>query len=209
MASTNWTNYYSERHKINQITRNYVQKILIREINEFCSPSPSIIEGGGANSCFFSEIYRQIKPLRYTVLDNNDYGLRLFIEATQKYSNVSALNFDFLSGDLPESCEKGDLVFSAGLIEHFDKVGTQTVIASHFHLAKPGGIVLLTFPTPTKKYRFCRKTMELAHVWKFYDERPLCVDEVIKAASPFGVLLKGFLMEKMPLTQQMLIFSKK
>lgn len=119
------------------------------------------------------------------------------------------MNFDFLSEDPPVFCEKADIVFSTGLIEHFDPAGTQIVIKNHFHLAKPNGIVLLTFPTPTTKYRFTRKAMEIVHMWKFYDERPLDVNEVINAAAPFGVLQKSFLMRKMPLTQQMLIFSVK
>lgn len=72
MTPTNWTEYYAKRHKINQRPRNYVCKNLIQAIREFSPQSPSIIEGGGGNSCFFPEIYCQVTPSRYTVLDNND-----------------------------------------------------------------------------------------------------------------------------------------
>ncbi len=210
MRKTDWTAYYSKKSRVNQITRNYVQKIIINEIHRHCVAHPRILEAGGANSCFFNAIYQQIEPSHYAILDNNSYGLDLFNQRTKALPNVCAINKDMLSGvSEPADMELGDLVFSTGLIEHFDLEGTQKVISSHFMLAKPGGIVLFTFPTPTKKYQITRRAMELFHIWKFFDERPLLPNEVLESAAVYGDLLENRLLSKMPLTQQLVIYRKK
>lgn len=208
MKTTDWTQYYSQKSRVNQVTRNYVQGILIRAIQQYCVQNPAILEGGGANSCFFQAIYQQIKPSRYTVLDNNTYGLELFRQQYLQLPNIDAIQVDLTAGPVSTELSVGDLVFSAGLIEHFDAPTTAKVVETHFRMAKPGGIVLMTFPTPTRKYRMTRKLMEWIRVWKFYDERPLLPEEVLQAASPFGTLLESTLMDHMPLTQQLMIFRK-
>jgi len=179
---------------------------LISKIKKFCVKRPVIFELGGANSCFFQAVYNEIKPTSYKVIDNNVYGLNLFAERYKNLPNVYTENRDLLAAS--EIKAQADLVFSAGLIEHFDFDGTGQVIKSHFDMAKPGGIIILTFPTPTRKYKLVRKLMEIFKLWKFFDERALMPAEVLQHSLKFGGLLESRLMGKMPLTQQIMIFKK-
>ena len=104
--------------------------------------------------------------------------------------------------------ENFDLVFSIGLIEHFDKSGTAKAIASHFQLCKPKGMVLITFPTPTLLYKLIRRMAEFARIWRFYDERPLNFEEVITECSKFGIKKHNSILWAIGLTQGYVVFEK-
>lgn len=57
---------------------------------------------------------------------------------------------DLLTDPLPRL--QADIVFSAGLIEHFTPDDTARMIAAHAALVKPGGLILMSFPRPTVPY---------------------------------------------------------
>ncbi len=69
---------------------------------------------------------------------------------------------------------QADVVFSIGLIEHFDPAGTRQAIEAHFALLKPGGYAIISYPTPTWLYRAARTLTEAAGLWKFHDEHVRC-----------------------------------
>ena len=104
--------------------------------------------------------------------------------------------------------QRFDLVFSVGLIEHFDPAGTQRAIAAHFDLLRPGGIAIITFPTPTRLYRISRRIAESFGQWAFPDERPLAFPEVAQAASPYGPLLYRHLIWPIVFTQYLAAWRK-
>jgi SAM-dependent methyltransferase len=93
-----------------------------------------------------------------------------------------------------------DIVFSVGLVEHFNPAQTREAVLAHFNLLKPGGVAIITFPTPTALYRLARRLIEMAGMWKFPDERPLRPREVIDAIVQRGDLLwqKTLLISKPP-----------
>jgi 2-polyprenyl-3-methyl-5-hydroxy-6-metoxy-1,4-benzoquinol methylase len=68
--------------------------------------------------------------------------------------------------------EAADVVFSVGLIEHFDQSGTNAMIRAHFKALKPAGCAIISFPTPTWLYRAAPRLAETLGLWKFPDERP-------------------------------------
>ncbi len=198
---TDWTSYYAKPSPVSAQTR----KIALRHIlSVFAAHTPlnsrpRIIECGGGNSCFFAKIYEALAPELYTVLDNNALGLEKFLAENQKHrDHISIVDADLLAYE-PE--EKYDIVFSAGLIEHFDEDGTAKMIRAHFRLAREGGLVVIGFPTPTRQYRAIRKMMELAGLWKFFDERPLRASEVEPAFLENGEILDKLVLRNMPLTQ--------
>jgi cyclopropane fatty-acyl-phospholipid synthase-like methyltransferase len=82
-----------------------------------------------------------------------------------------------------------DLVYSVGLIEHFDPFSTERAILADFDRCKPGGLVLITFPTPTALYRAIRAAAEWMGKWLFPDERPLQFGEVLNACKQRGTIL--------------------
>ena len=111
----------------------------------------------------------------------------------------------FLKIDLPLAA---DLVFSVGLIEHFDREGTRQAVAAHFDLLKPGGIAVIGFPTPTPLYRLAWMAAELAGAWILHDERPLRLDEVAAAAGPHARLLSHRILWPIVFTQCLAVWRK-
>src|SRR5690606_7635402 len=103
-------------------------------------PAPRIVELGGANSCFIETLYRALHPREYSAVDNNKFGLQLLAERCANLPGLRVIDDDVLA---PQQHGDADLVFSVGLIEHFDSTGTATAIASHYRYARPGGLVLI------------------------------------------------------------------
>lgn len=161
-------------------------------------PRPVVVELGGANSCFFDLIRAQLRPREYHLVDTNRLGLDRFRQRHGNLENVFLHQADVLSLNLPIDA---DLVFSVGLIEHFDPPGTREAVRAHFRLLKPGGIALITFPTPTWLYRLTRRLAEACRAWIFHDERPLGLDEVDRAAAGCGTVLEQRLVWPIFLTQ--------
>ena len=106
------------------------------------------------------------------------------------------------------SAVAGAAVGEAGLIEHFDRDGTRTLVRRHFEAARRGAIVLMTFPTPTFTYRVSRKISEALRQWHFPDERPLAIAEVIEGFSGIGELLYCAIGRWTPFTQAVIVARK-
>lgn len=103
---------------------------------------------------------------------------------------------------------KYDFAFSIGLIEHFQPEERKQVIRNHFQYCRPGGFVMISFLTPTRKYLFWRRVMELLGMRMFWDEQPLAYDDVKGELLRNGEVLKVELNKKLFLTQ-MIIFAHK
>jgi cyclopropane fatty-acyl-phospholipid synthase-like methyltransferase len=104
---------------------------------------------------------------------------------------------------------KTDVVFSVGLIEHFNKEGTRKAVEAHFELVKDGGTVILFFPTPTLLYGFTRFLAELFRLWIFHDERPLRNEEVESYIEKYGTVIHRETIWPIFLTQSVLVVRKK
>jgi len=95
-----------------------------------------------------------------------------------------------------------------GLIEHFDVDGTRQAVWGHLKLLKPGGIAVVTFQTPTVRYRIARRAIQLAGKWVFHDERPLLLQEVRAAVGELGKIVHHSLIWNIPLTQRLVVIQK-
>jgi cyclopropane fatty-acyl-phospholipid synthase-like methyltransferase len=166
-------------------------------------PAPSICELGGANSCFYDAVRRSYPDSPYTAVDNNLLGLRLLQQRASAEPRTRTLKYDVTS--MPAGIVQADIVFSVGLIEHFTPTQTASVIGQHFSCARPGGLVVITFPTPTLLYRITRRLAEAASVWRFPDERPLLMDEVLAAVARQGAVLSSFINWPVVLTQGVVV----
>ena len=205
---TDWNAYYDHVPWTARITRRITTNLLLDILKrQGLNYGSKIAEPGGANSCFFDAFTRSLKPAKYTVLDLNQKGLQKFWEKHGENPIAEQRLFDVLAepSDLRETA---DLVFSAGLIEHFDTAGTRTAVQHHFDLAKPGGLVLVTFPTPVLTYRLIRTALERAGRWSFPDERPLLFDEVRSAMKPYGTILDERVNRAIGLAQGIIIAQK-
>lgn len=205
--ATDWTRYYQRPFVATSVTRQITTRRLIGHLTRhLATPAPHIVEWGGGNSCFIEAVYQQLMPQRYTVCDTNDLGLQLIRQRAKKFPGLDTVKSDVL---LPSAQSlQADIVFSVGLIEHFDPDGTASAIESHYACAKSGGLVLISFPTPTFLYRATRRCAETLGLWAFPDERPLQFAEVNQAMAKWGNLLTTDLLWSIVLTQGMLVFRK-
>ncbi|NNM59858.1 MAG: class I SAM-dependent methyltransferase [Legionellales bacterium] len=206
---TNWDSYYDNPIATSGYSRRVMRRNLINLMKNYTknrSENFELAEFGGANSCFFDAIYQSIQPQIYHVVDNNKTGLDKLIARVSHLDSVKIHHCDVLALDLNDSF---DLTFSVGLIEHFNESDTAKVVMQHFASTKAGGIVILTFPTPTFLYRITRFFAEKLKLWIFHDERPLLPDEVISTTKTYGNILYQKTVWSIFLTQHIIVIQKK
>ncbi|MEY3788759.1 MAG: hypothetical protein RIQ94_1158 [Pseudomonadota bacterium] len=212
IKKTNWDAYYGNSSSLSSITRNITIKNIAKIIDNIILidnkwQPQKIIELGGANSCLYDHIKNKFKPNQYLVIDNNKKGLDLL---KKKFGNDGVLlikNADILNYTV--SNENADLIYSVGLVEHFDIEGTEKAIEAHFNMLKTGGYCIITFPTPTFLYRITRGLAEILNLWLFWDERPLHFDEVINTVNKYAKVLKTTINWSIILTQGIIVAQKR
>jgi hypothetical protein len=204
-AETDWNTYYNKRVSSENPLRKITERILLAEIaRQQTKPPRSITELGGGDSCFYNAFRRNYPDAHYIVIDKSPQGIKKFVSKHQS-GKIEAIEADLLaSPELPRS----ELVYSVGLIEHFDPAGTAGVIRAHFDAAVPGGLVVMTYPTPTWLYRFIRGAAELLGIWRFPDERPLLYEEVRRELERYGVVLSRKMNWLIGLTQEIILTRK-
>ena len=122
-------------------------------------PRPVVVELGGGDSCFFDRVDAELRPREYHVVNNNELGLQRLRRRLGPRSDVRLHLHDVLkigspgitddvlkigspgAGDdvwKPDLPLAADVVFSVGLIEHFDPEGTRRRGGRPFRLAQAG-----------------------------------------------------------------------
>jgi len=213
--ATDWTRYYERpfitAHITRRITAHRIAKMVLAAGG--LPDSHHIIELGGGNSSFCDYLYSP-SPCQpgfpdcfYTVVDSNPRGTLLFWMKHPWSSSYKAVCADILTLD-SASFEPADLVFSVGLVEHFPEEQTKIVIRRHFELAKPGGLVQITFPVPTFSYRLIRRAAEKLGIWRFPDERPIQLEDAVALCAEHGEILAKRLNRAILLTQGIVLARK-
>lgn len=183
--ATDWDAYYKRPAATASFTRRISARRILRTLErQLAAKGVRVCELGGANSCFVGDFLALPNLGSYHVIDLNPYGVGLLNERLSHDSRVSGQVADALQ--VAPGAGQYDIVYSVGLIEHFDAAGTARCIESHFNLCRPGGTVLITFPTPTAPYRLIRGMAELMGIWAFPDERPLGFGEVLVTCRSHG-----------------------
>jgi len=208
--ATDWNAYYAHVAPTAKLTRRYTTSRLLHAIRTHAAAASrdgrlAIVEIGGANSCFLDSILTGVGCRSYDVVDTNEYGLSL-LAGKLKCSKVLRLHQQSVL-DLKMQVQ-ADLVFSVGLIEHFDPEETRKAVQAHFDVLRPGGVAIISFPTPTLLYRITRKLIELLGMWKFHDERPLTLHEVTASVEQCGEVLRTTTLWPLLLTQELLVARK-
>jgi hypothetical protein len=198
-AQTDWDSYYARPYRTASLTRKHTASVLVSLMRKNGGTHASILEFGGANSCFIGRILEEVEPARYDVIDSNQLGLDLLKSRYPRDDRVSARHGDALAAAEPERLY--DIVFSVGLIEHFDPAGTARVVATHFKYLRRGGTAIITFPTPTWLYRAVRGLAEVTNSWIFHDERALQLPEFERAIAGLGEIKSARILWPLILTQ--------
>lgn len=200
---TDWDAYYSRPSKFTGFFRQITINYILREFNRHGGNIKNICELGGANSCIYSDIYKTYPSAQYTVVDNNATGMGLL-----KAKNIYEGDLSLIEADIMQSLpinKPMDIVFSIGLIEHFSPTNSAIAIQKHFAFAKEGGLVIITFPTPTWLYRWARKISEALGLWIFHDERPLSLQSVLREMEKYGDCLDSFINWRIVFTQGVVV----
>ena len=205
-AQTDWDSYYARPYRTASLTRRHTASVLTGLMRSRGGSGASILEFGGANSCFIDQILEQVEPARYDVIDYNQLGLDLLRSRYPHDDRVSVRRGDVLAASEPERLY--DIVFSVGLIEHFDTAGTARAVGTHFTYLRPGGTAIITFPTPTWLYRAVRAMAEATNNWIFHDERPLELPEMEQAVSGLGEIKSARILWPLILTQYCVVATK-
>ena len=206
---TDWNQYYRNVPPTARLTRKYTTAVLVSMIGRYAVPLEmsglAIVEIGGANSCFIDQIMAEVRTRLYDVIDTNEFGLSLL---AGRYGDTRPVRL-FRQSVLDLSYDrKADLVFSVGLVEHFTPPETRTAILAHFGVLRPGGTLIITFPTPTLLYRVTRRLIEICGMWKFPDERPLQPGEVLASIRERGEILCRKTLWPQILTQHLVVARK-
>ncbi len=210
-AATDWDSYYTSVPATAKLTRRYTTAMLLDAIRSHASAAGgaaglSIVEIGGANSCFLDGILAGVPCARYDIVDTNRYGLDLLEKRLGRDSVVHLHQQSVLAMSL---AAQADVVFSVGLVEHFDTAGTRAAVLAHFDALRPGGTLIVTFPTPTALYRATRGLIEMLGMWKFHDERPLGPAEVAEAIRERGEVVRQKTLWPLILTQHLIVARKR
>jgi glycosyltransferase involved in cell wall biosynthesis/SAM-dependent methyltransferase len=208
--ATDWNEYYAHVAPTAKLTRRYTTSMLLEAIRTHASAAKgdgrlAIVEIGGANSCFLDPILAGIGCRSYDVVDTNEYGLSLL---AGKLEGSKVLRLHRQSVLELQMQAQADLVFSVGLIEHFDPEETRKAVQAHFDVLRPGGIAIISFPTPTLLYRITRRLIEWVGMWKFHDERPLTLREVTASVEECGDVLTTKTLWPLLLTQELIVARK-
>jgi putative flippase GtrA len=209
-GATDWDTYYTSVTPTAKLTRKYTRALLLDAIRQYAAPVAaggrfSIVEIGGANSCFVDRILSETGCARYDVVDTNHYGLELLQNRVANNGIVHLHELNVLGLKMDRTA---DVVFSVGLVEHFDPPRTREAVLAHFDVLRPGGTAIITFPTPTLLYRATRCLIEMIGMWKFPDERPLEPAEVIAAVRDRADVLMQKTLWPLMLTQHMIVARK-
>ena len=198
-ATTDWDAYHRRPSTFAPLTRRITARAIVDAVRAFTPSTPThIVELGGANSLFLATLHAAYPHARVTAIDT--------------YDRVLPHRPPVVPGDVLAPIVNplaADVVLSVGLIEHFDRAGTARAIAAHFAHARPGGLVVITYPTPTWLYRTVRSAAEMLGVWRFPDERPLTREEVEGEIGRHGTVLFRRTLWAIVLTQGLVVSLQK
>jgi SAM-dependent methyltransferase len=146
MTSADWDGYWasqslpSEVKKGAQVNTTAILSVLDRFV---ASKVPlSVLEVGGAPGAYTAYLWRQFGH-DICVLDNSPLG----VELARRNFQLLGVPGRVVQGDLfaPERpIPQFDVVYSLGLIEHFDDTGA--VVAAHLRYLRPGGTLIIGCP---------------------------------------------------------------
>jgi SAM-dependent methyltransferase len=208
--STDWDRYYLSVPPTARLTRRYTTSALLHSIKRHAAASHedgrlSIVEIGGANSCFLDAILARFPCRSYDIIDTNEYGLSLLSDRAGGGKVVHLHRASVFKHALDVAA---DVVFSVGLVEHFEPKETRAAVLAHFDLLRPGGIAIVTFPTPTRLYRATRALISALGMWQFPDARALDPREVTAAVRERGELVWEKTLWPLLLTQHLIVARK-
>lgn len=140
-TETDWTEYYKKpKSRWSTFTQKFTLEYLINRMREIgVNGNWEICECGGGNSCFAQDLIDEFRIGTYDIIDKCELGVE---KARNKLINSKSYCLDLTEKIESDLYGRYDLVYSIGLIEHFDDDNRRKVIENHFALCKRGGLCL-------------------------------------------------------------------
>lgn len=162
----------------------------------------SVVEIGGGGSAWLARLALDYPDTRFTCFDYAPEGNALIRDfgAAHALGNLAAVQGDMFDG--PANAEQFDIVYSIGVVEHFEDLAQTMAAISAF--CRPGGRILTFIPnmagslgTLTRRYApdvyAIHNPHDLASFCKGHEEAGLLIEEAgYLGSSNFGVLSSCF-----------------
>jgi glycosyltransferase involved in cell wall biosynthesis len=152
----------------------------------------TIAEIGGADGHFLEAVLTSIRPPRYHVIDDDEPGLRFLRKRVFLWEQINSRGRSDVvlhSRKVLESGDAGfraDLVFSAELVDQFNRARIQAAIQAHFDILRNGGHAVIAFRTPGRLYA---RTTEFFRPGLALDEPALNSEELAAALRERGEIV--------------------
>jgi ubiquinone/menaquinone biosynthesis C-methylase UbiE len=166
-----WINHIKNT-KVNDVIKEYnnpaiFQNELVALINKESSSKSNIIELGcelGVTSMLLSDNFTK------TLLDLNPLAIDLTKQAHKKLNKKA----DFIVGDMfniPFDEKSFDVIFNAGVIEHFNKKDRTKAFIEYSRVLKDNGVMYIAFPNHYSfPYRIAYLIRKILNKWPYPDE---------------------------------------
>ena len=159
-----WETYWKEKPDVIEIRKKRRQLFLNEILSLFDKYLPvnenyHALEIGGAPGRYLMYFVKNFKYHAHSL----DYS-KIGNEQTEKYFATAGIPIKVYERDLfldNTDLPKFDVVFSLGLIEHFEN--PELVVSKHVELLKPGGILLLGAPNFSGIYHLFLKILAPSH----------------------------------------------
>jgi len=196
-TDSRWDRYARRNHPSRLITRLFHYDVVYRACANLLQAATfnepvTILELGCGTAYVARRMAERLPTRRLVVVDANPTMIEIARQVLQGLDcEVESVQADCFQMDLPE---KFDLVYSNGLVEHFDDRARARLLQIHTDHVKDGGYCIVHAPTPTLSYRFFRTLSRWLGRWEHEDERPLPMDQLVREVARTGleVLKTGY-----------------
>ena len=206
-AKTDWDGYYARPYRTASLTRRHTASVLVGLIRENGGTQASIVEFGGANSCFIDQILEQsrARPIRR---DRQQSARPRPVEValSSRWSRLRSARPTSLAISKPERLY--DIAFSVGLIEHFEPAGTAQVVQRISNCCGRAARRSLPFRRRHGSIVPCAGWRRSTTTGYFHDERPLDLPELERAIAGLGRIESARILWPLILTQYCLVARK-
>lgn len=170
----------------------FFRRMLLRRI----TPQTEMIELGCGGSTMSLSIAGRMK--RLVGLDHSPASIKLSEENAKR---MDVKNAEFALGDIlnlpPGLKNRFDLVWSQGLLEHFDDY--DAVVKAHLDVAKPGGRIVISVPFKYSYHVVWHRLTRNKYLKKFWpwdaDQKFLTYNELHRLGGRFSKEHKVFLLK--------------
>ena len=169
-----WINHI-KNSSVNDVIKEYqspaiFQRELVELINQRCEKRAKIIEVGcelGVTSLLLDDMFEK------TLLDLNPLAINLTKKAHHKLKKKA--NFVVADMfDMPFKDREFDIIFNAGVIEHFDYEERKKALLEYSRILKDDGVMIIAFPNHySLPYRLAYMIRKLLNRWPYPEEYKL------------------------------------